>query len=103
MPGQRHKKIQPPIRKVKYVEVERKKGNFFKEVTVASSPIKMNRTPSIGPEKDWAAAEPSLEYDRPIPLYNAPTKVRLNESKGRYSNMTNLEPKRLHSGMAPTT
>jgi hypothetical protein len=74
MPGARHKKIQPPIRKVTYVEVKRKRGNFFREVTVASSPIMINQTPSVQAHDHWLGGEPLYDADIPI-VVNSLTKV----------------------------
>lgn len=74
MPGAHHKKIGPPIKKVKYVEVRTKKGNYFKEVTIAGSPAKVIRTPPVALQEHWSAGEPPL-YEPPMIYVNAPSKV----------------------------
>lgn len=73
MPGVHHKKIGPPIKKVKYVEVHTKKGNYFKEVTIAGSPAKVIRTPSVALQDNSPAEQPP--YYEPLVYAKATSKV----------------------------
>ena len=73
MPGARHKTIYPPIRKVTYVEVKRRKGNYFKEVPAPSSPIKTYHSPSISTPS--TSQHPDIANLDQIPYIPMPTKV----------------------------
>jgi hypothetical protein len=80
MPGAHYKKLHPRINKVKYVEVHRKRGSFYKEVM---SPNQATVQGSIGTPstsiannlQDSGTLE-GYENWSDIPMYNPPhTKV----------------------------
>lgn len=56
MPGARYKKCRPPMRKVTYIEVKRKRGSFWKEV---DAPRKAGSSIHIGTPSTSSRQQPN--------------------------------------------
>ena len=79
MTSTHYKKLRPPIKKVKYVEVHRKRGSFYKEVMLQnqSSIQRSGGMPSTSmmQHAQYNPVDGSENWND-IPIYNAPhTKV----------------------------
>jgi hypothetical protein len=93
MPGARYKKIHAGVHKVTYVEVKRKKGNFYKEVRVASSPIKIGQGSTTIPHAMTGVDQVREEINNPIPFPNPSTKVYMTLRRLPINDDLNVEPK----------
>ena len=79
MPGSRYRKFNPAITKVKYIEVKRTRGSFYKEIKAPrqrSAPASPAKRPTTTNHLEFSPGLAGYDNWSDIPIYTAPhTKV----------------------------